>query len=378
MAGGSFMLIPTLPQYAQGQLGAPESQLGYIMGFFTLAALMVRPVSGILLDTIGRKIVYFAGLWMFLSVMPLYYLSYTMTILLGIRLLHGFGWGVLTTGGSTIVSDIVPPARRGEGIGYFGMSFTLGMALGPTAGLWLIKLTNFQTLFAVEIVVMSLSILLSWMVQYPVIEKVGRTAKGIQWSDIVEPRCLSIASIGLFSSMIYGGILTFISLFAQERGLEQAGNWFFIAYASGLTIVRPIAGKWLDRYGPHSLLGCAFALLTIGVWWLALTTTGTTFLVASFITGAGMGAILPTVITMTVSIVVPQRRGAANSTFFSGVDIGIGLGAILLSYVVSITSLQTMYLVCGGLVIIPTLIFFGYAYRDYTQKKAEIDAMFEN
>ena len=134
IAAGSFLLIPVLPIYARDIFGASKADIGYVVGIYTLSALLLRPISGYTLDTMGRKSTYLVGLAFFVVLMPLYAWTNTLMMLLAIRFVQGMSWGAVTTGGSTIASDIVPMERRGEGIGYFGMSFTIAMALGPCVG----------------------------------------------------------------------------------------------------------------------------------------------------------------------------------------------------------------------------------------------------
>lgn len=126
-----------MPDYAVKMLGADESQVGYIIGVYTLSALAIRPLAGYALDSLGRKKIYLLALATFGLLIGTYYFATSLVLLLVLRLIHGLSWGVTTTGGGTIVADILPSQRRGEGVGYFGLSMTLAMAIGPGIGLWL-------------------------------------------------------------------------------------------------------------------------------------------------------------------------------------------------------------------------------------------------
>ncbi|NJO03136.1 MAG: MFS transporter, partial [Bacteroidia bacterium] len=130
----------------------------------------------------------------------------------------------------------------------------------------------------------------------------------------------------------------------------NSGSVFFLAYALGLTIIRPVAGVEMDKNGPARIMALGFVLLMVGLFALASVGEMIGFLLASLACGIGMGIIMPTGITMVVNITEPTRRGIANSTFFSAVDVGLGLGTIALGLVAEFASVRMMYYVCSGLV----------------------------
>ncbi|PHJ38237.1 hypothetical protein P378_10420 [Desulforamulus profundi] len=119
-----YFLLPTLPVFVTDVLRGDESNVGYIIGVLSLTAVMVRPLSGYMLDAVGRKKVLFAALAAFCLAMGAYTFVTSLTLLFLLRFLHGLSWGFTTTGAGTVASDIVPPARRGEGMGYYGLSNT--------------------------------------------------------------------------------------------------------------------------------------------------------------------------------------------------------------------------------------------------------------
>lgn len=376
ISSGSFMLIPVLPLYARTVMGASEAQIGYIIGIYTLSALLLRPIAGILLDTVGRRPTYLMGLLCFTLLLPFYAWTAALAPLFALRFAHGLTWGVVTTGGNTIASDIVPMARRGEGIGYFGMSFTIAMALGPVLGLVLIQKMDYSLLFYTSAATVACTFLLANIVRYPQITPVSRqNARRLRADMIIDRRVVPTSLIALVCSAVYGGLISFITLFMEETGIQtgypllDSGAVFFLAYALGLTIVRPFAGRQMDKKGPAGVLGFGFVTLMLGLFGLASVREIIGFLIASFVCGAGMGVILPTVITMVVNMVEPSRRGVANSTFFSAVDIGVGLGTILLGMVAEAFSITAMYYLCGALIALPLVYFFAFVQQDYQRKK---------
>ncbi|MHB8157729.1 MAG: MFS transporter, partial [Desulfocucumaceae bacterium] len=130
-----YFLLPTLPIFVTDVLKGDEGNVGYIIGVLSLTAVLVRPLSGFLLDALGRKKIVVIALIGFSLSMAAYTLITSLALLLILRALHGVTWGFTTTGSGTIAADVVPPGRRGEGMGYYGLSNTLAMAVGPTLGL---------------------------------------------------------------------------------------------------------------------------------------------------------------------------------------------------------------------------------------------------
>ncbi|NMA80611.1 MAG: MFS transporter, partial [Jeotgalicoccus halophilus] len=142
------MTLPTLPLYVQ-EIGSNETWVGIIVGIFTFSALLIRPFGGKMLDTTGRAPVFITGLA--ILVISLYSLavSTTILILVAVRIVQGIGWGLSNTASGTIASDLVPKDRRGEGLGFFGLSGNLALAIGPALGLFLVNHIEFSTLFII-------------------------------------------------------------------------------------------------------------------------------------------------------------------------------------------------------------------------------------
>lgn len=378
VAAGTFLLIPTLPLYARDVLQVGEAEIGYISGLFTLSALFLRPVSGYMLDSWGRKITFLSGLALTILCLPWYAFATSLSFLLALRFLHGLTWGVVTTGGSTVVSDIVPAARRGEGIGYYGMSFTLAMALGPVIGLSMYEELPFEFIIRMTVLGTIISLILATSIKYIQITPTPKPGK--LTNNLYEARALPAASIAFICSAVYGGLISFMTLFMREANIQtgiqilDSGAIFFIAYAIGLTVIRPISGVEMDKNGPKRVISIGLSTLMLGLILLASTREVSTFLIASVVCGLGMGSILPTVITMVINVVEPSRRGLANATFFSAIDVGAGFGTIILGLIAESTSIRVMYYISSSLLLIPLIFFNLYILKDYYHKLARIQA----
>src|SRR5699024_5008003 len=142
------MTLPTLPLFVK-ELGGSDQLIGLIVGVFTFSALLLRPYAGKALDTKGRRFVYMSGIIVFVLSVGAYAFIASMFFLIVLRIIHGAGWGFSSTASGTIATDLIPPKRRGEGMGYFGMSGNIAMAIGPALGLTLVDQISFKSLFLI-------------------------------------------------------------------------------------------------------------------------------------------------------------------------------------------------------------------------------------
>ena len=344
-------------------------KVGYIIGIYALSALLIRPLSGYLFDKYGRRKLFLISMFFYGVVMVSYGLAASFVVLLFLRLINGGFWGMVTTGGGTITSDLVPESRRGEGIGIFGLSMTLSMAVGPLVGLQILERTgSYDFLFISSGVLCGLAVLMSYFVNQPKISNRGNT---FSVENFFEPKVLKVSMVMLLLAFPFAGIMSFITLFAKEISVENTGL-FFLIYAIGVSIIRPLTGKMVDTKGPGFVMFWSFLGTILGLILLSQSTSLTPFLVASFILGLGNGIVMPTMQTMVINLVRPEKRGVATSTFFSSIDLGIGLGSFILGNVADVFSLSEMYLYCGIAMIIPVILFFSFTLKDYRTKITQL------
>jgi MFS family permease len=322
-----YFLMPTLPVYLQEVLKAGKQDVGLIIGMYTLAALLIRPISGYVLDTYGRKKVFLVSIILFSALFFLYPVATAIFPLLILRFLHGLNWGASTTAGFTVVVDLVPPEKRGRGIGYFGLSFTVAMSIGPVIGLKVMGEDHFTALFITAGLVSVLGIVMAMLVRYPRFIQPKKSA--FDWRMLISKQSVPVSVNMLILAASYGGVMTFITLYAKENSLGAYTGWFFTIMAIGTALTRVFSGSLFDRYGPTWISVISIISVSGGLLLLAHAPVVNFFLISGFVIGVGFGVIFPTLQTMANNVVTPDRRGAANSTFLSGLDLGIGAGSVL-------------------------------------------------
>ncbi len=357
---GFQVIMPIMPLYVQS-LGVSEGLIGLVTGAFTLTGVIIRPFAGQILDNRGRLPIYIMGLVVCVLAIFSYSIAGTVLLLMLFRLLHGVGWGIGTTGAGTIASDLIPRSRLGEGMGYYGLTTVLAMAIAPSIGLQLVHYTSYHNIFLLSGGITLLAIFLALPIKAPPISK--KTPEQ-QRGPLLEKTAFRAAVAIFFITLTYGAVVTFLAIYTAELGIVNIGP-FFTVYALTLLAVRPLSGKLADKKGDTVVIVPGIVALILAMLLLSVAKSLPVFLLAGFAYGIGFGATNPALQALAVRKVAPDRRGAANGTYMNGFDLGIGLGAVIWGLVSSATSFSIMYLIC----IVPLLFsLFFYLYIGKQEK----------
>lgn len=350
-----FQFYPSaLPPYVKS-LGAPDSALGWLTGIATVSTLMTRPLAGLLLDKLGRRGVFISGLVIMTCVSGSLYFFPALGLILGLRFIHGLGWGVASTSASTIAADYIPKARFGEGMGYFNLSASLAMAVSPAIALSLPP----GPMFFLATGFMAAAALLAFFLRYKPLEDGGR--QKIRRNPYEKAAALPALVMGLVS-MCFGANVTFLAVYAAERGIGNIGP-FFTVYAVAMMITRPKVGKIVDRRGVKVTIPPGLTLIAATFIILSQAETLPVFLGAAALYGVGQGTLFSSTQTMAVLAAPPGRVGAANATFFTGFDAGLGLGAVGAGLLAKTLGYSATYLCLAVCPCLAALLFALYLRR---------------
>lgn len=357
---GFQMLMPTLPKYIKS-IGIDNSMIGIISGIFTVSTLLIRPFAGQILDKIGRKQVLWLGLIIFIIMVASYSWLPAAGLLLLFRFLHGFGWGASTTAFNTIASDIIPKKRFGEGMGYFSLASSIAMATAPGAALYLLSKYNFRFITYFSAVLVMTGLFISFTLKYKTISKSENLPK--EKAPLYEKTSVSPAIITFFVCITYGGITSFMSLYAAEKGIQNIGI-FFTIYALFLLFSRPVFGKIVDFYGFNYSVISGLICIIIAMILLSIASTLSIFSIAASLYGIGFGATQSSLQTMALVNISQKRFGAANATYFTGFDSGIGFGTVIAGIIASKVGYGQMYLSLGLSAVIAGILYFMIGKKD--------------
>lgn len=348
-----YLLMVTIAVYAVDAYGASTSQAGLITGIFIIGALTGRLLTGRVIDSFGRRRTLFIGLACFIGATFLYFIDLNINFLLFTRFIHGVAIGIAGTATGAIVAQIIPDARKGEGIGFFSMSTTLSTAVGPFIGLFVTQHFTFQLLFVLCLLFEAIGLVLAFFLKVTEADpKAAMDApKGLKFSSFVEPRAVPIACITLAVSFCYGSVLSFISFYAIELDLVEAAGFFFLVYAIAVLLSRPFTGRLMDRKNANVVMYPAFFLLAAGMFLLSAANGSVLLLLSGALIGLGFGNIQSTTQAIAVKLTPPHRFGLATSTFFIFMDAGLGFGPYLQGFLISWTSYSMLYAILGVVVL---------------------------
>lgn len=340
-----YFLLATLPIYLE-KLGGSESEIGLIIGVFTISAVILRPFIGSLSDRQGRKKILLAGLLVFLVSMMLYNYTTDVISLLILRIFHGLGWGAVTTAATTLIADIAPPSRRGEAMGIFGMASNVAMAIGPALGFLLLSSYDFPALF----MACTLIAIISMLFAAPITERIVVHTE----TPLFSREALSPSILMFIISLTYGSLVSFLPIFAIKQGITNPGI-FFSVLAVTLIFVRAMAGRLSDTKGRKFVIIPGMFLIILSLWVLSGAIALQDFLVSAFLYGLGFGSVHPALMALLVDKVDEKERGAAMGTFTAAFDLGIGTGSILLGLLLQYSSFRIIYL-AGALCVFIAMI----------------------
>lgn len=350
------MLVPVLPVYASA-LGAKPSQIGLITALLTLSSLIVRAFAGIALDNHGRRPIFLVGLIFIVAFTFAYGFITSFWVLLGLRFLHGFAWGAASTGSNTVASDMIPRQRFGEGMGYFALSTALAIALGPALGLQLMERYNFQSTSLLSTALVVIALLLA--IGMPMQKGEGKPEER---PSLYERAAIRPALMIFFVTATMGAITNFVALYGISLGIPSV-SMFFVVYAFFVIVSRPISGRVSDLYGYRPVVIPAFISMIVALLVLNQSQNLACFLVSGALFGGGFAAAQTAFQAMSVVLSPKERTGAANATFFTGFDGGIGVGALAAGLLVQQFGYAGMYGFFAMVLFFAMLLYFALGWK---------------
>ncbi len=327
-----ILLMVTTSGYAMSTFGVSSAVAGFSASSFVLAAIISRVVVGRVIFRVGCIRVLTIGLISTTVITAGYFLTSEIGLLIVVRIIHGLSVGVASTAIFTVGSVLIPKNKSGVGMGYFSLSTTLSTAAGPLLAALLTHGGEYTSLFILTVTVAAVNVCLIPFIKLhkaclPETGAVTKPVRGL--AGIIDTKMLPVALVCGMAYATYGFIVTFLSVSSKSTGLQNAAAYFFFLYAAGILFTRPVTGRVFDRFGENPMMYAGLAIFSVGMLLTGLARTGAVLLVAAFLTGAGMGAVLSVTLSIGVKYASPERLGMANSTFYIFLDTGLSVGPVI-------------------------------------------------
>lgn len=332
----SFMLLaPLLPLYLSETFAADKQMIGFVLSGYTIAALVIRPISGYLVDTFPRKIVLLTCFFFFFALFAGYLVAGSITMFAIFRTLHGAPFGAGTVAASTVAIDVLPSSRRSEGIGYYGLSNNLATAIAPSCAIYLFSITQSYTLlFWIALIVSLFGLIINSTIRMP--DKFKATMKNeintailsLDRFFLVKGWCVGITMMACAFS--YGVISTYLAIYGKEElGITAGAGLFFALLSIGLILSRLQGGKALREGKVVHNASVGLAISLVGYFLFAALHNPIGYYGCAIVVGLGNGHMFPALQTMFINLAPNSKRGTANSTLLTSWDLGVGLGVVV-------------------------------------------------
>lgn len=338
-----YVLTPLLPLYLSEHFGAPKDVIGLVLSGYTITALLFRPFSGYFVDSFPRRTVLMACFGAFAIFFAGYLAASTLLLFTIVRTLHGGPFGALTVANSTAAIDVLPSSRRTEGIGYYGLSNNLSMAIAPTIGIFIYKYTDsFELLFWLALVVACAGWLIDATVKFPEKEIVRNKSK-LSWDRFFLVRGWLLGLNMVAFGFSFGVLSNYLAIYGKEvMGITGGTGTYFLLCSVGLIISRLQGGKALREGRLTHNAGSGMVISLVGYTLFILMPTLSSLFTfhsslftligyygSALLIGLGNGHMWPAFQNMTICVAHNNQRGTANSTILISWDIGMGLGILL-------------------------------------------------
>ena len=358
-----YLIMVKITEYAAETYGVPQSIAGSTVSAFVIAALLTRLFFGERIDRWGVKRSLAIGAAVNAVAMLLYLVPMDFLPLMAVRMAHGFGFALMSGSAAAGAALVIPRNRYGEGIGYFSMMQALATGVGPFIAILLTSLFGGYTpMFACAAGIAVVALVSVAAVKIPDRADDGmpparhmHATKGI--ASLLQVSALPLAAVMFLVFMGYSGILSFVTSYADERGMTGAVSLYFVVYAIVVLVSRPPVGRRVDRHGENSTIYYCFASLVVGFLLLAFAPNGAVLLASAAFAGFGVGATQSIVQAVIVRDTPPAELGRANSTFLMGLDSGSGVGPLLIGSIIPIVSYSASYLVLAVVAALAALVY---------------------
>jgi MFS family permease len=324
------VLIPTVPLYVSGPLGAGDVSVGLVVGAFSVSALILRPFAGRFADRRGRALLMVTGAAIFAGSVAAYGLTDSVAALIVLRLFTGAGEACFFVGATTAMSDLAPVQRRGEAMSLFSLSLYVGIALGTVAGETTAHSSGFPAAWLLAAGAAAVALVLA--------ARLGDTRDSAtrqlppSASRLINRGALLPAVLLLAAIWGMAGFLAFVPLYARDLGFSSSGSLLFL-FAAIVVLIRSVGARLPDRLGAVRATRAALTCTTLGLVVIGLWRTPPGLVSGTVVLAVGVALATPAIMMLALEGAPANERGSVMGTVSMSLDLAIGLGPATLGLV---------------------------------------------
>lgn len=365
-----YLLTPLLPIYLDQQFDADKDMIGLVLSGYVIAALIIRPFSGFIVDTFNRRKVLMVCFFAFFICFTGYIGAGTLLMFAIVRTIHGLPFGATTVANSTVAIDVLPSSRRNEGIGFYGLSNNLAMAVAPSVGIWLYGATgNFSVLFWSALLIALGGFLCAVTIRMrPRPVQQGKRRLSLDHFFLTKAWLMAVNI--LFFGLCWGVMSNYVALYGKEvMGISEGTGVFFALLSGGLFVSRLYGVKSLRKglLSQNALQGAVVS--TLGYSLFALAPGAWSFYVAAVLIGLGNGRMYPAFLNMFIAVARHDQRGTANSSILTAWDVGMGLGILLGGVIIEYFNFSAAFWVTAAMQALGTLLILFFTRRFFEKRR---------
>lgn len=351
-----FYLTTTLPR-EMTDLGFNLFEVGLVTSGYAAVPIILRPFVGRWSDGGHRILQMRLALLAFIGSFVLMIFTDNLWALFGLRCVQGIGMAAYPTSAGSLVAEIVPPVRRGEGLGFFGLSTSFAQTASPVAGGAIAAFAGFEGVLILGAVTAGASLLVTIFQREPPAQ--GRPPP-VSIKALIPARAVFPMIVFLSVTLGFSVAAAFLEPLADQPHRELGFvPLFFMFSGVGAMLSRPLAGRISDRIGRVPIIIPGLIATCAGMALVAQSETAIMLWVAGLLTGIGMGGAHTGLLALAVDRVAANQRGGATATFQLAWDVG-GFTAFLIGIVGAFFSVEAIFWVAAlGAVLALAILLLG-------------------
>lgn len=364
-----YLLTPLLPIYLDSEFAADKDLIGVVLSGYVIAALVVRPFSGFLVDTFNRKKVLVICFFFFFILFTGYIGASTLLFFAIVRTMHGLPFGAVTVANSTAAIDVLPSSRRSEGIGFYGLSNNLAMAISPSIGIWIYTASdNFSLLFWIALITSLAGFLCVSTIKMKTREPISEK-RPISLDRFFLTRGWLLAINIICFGLCWGIMSNYVAIYGKELlNITDGTGLFFMILSAGLFTARLIGRKALVEGKVLFSAAIGVILSLAGYVLFAAIPDSWAYYTSAALIGLGNGNMYPAFLNMFINISRKDQRGTANSSILTAWDIGMGLGIVGGGYLLEYISYSAAFWGAAVMQLAGTMIFYIFTRNFYKNR----------